>query len=102
VRRPLARPNRPSIPQRATGIGVSPVTGESMARAMRFTRNEIILAMRFRIAVVVRRAREPSFISATPFHADGSAGGAVRRGARYNSSDYAFARNARLNDGPSG
>jgi NO-binding membrane sensor protein with MHYT domain len=47
---------------------------------MRFTRNEIILAMRFRIAVVARRAREPSFISATPFDADGSAGGAAWRG----------------------
>jgi len=75
-------------------------------RFMRVTHDEIILATLFRIAVVIRRARDPSFISATPFDTDGSTGGVARRStthreaARY--SDYAFARNARLNDGPQG
>lgn len=40
--------------------------------------HEIILATRFRIAVVIRRARDPSFISATPLDTDGSIGGAMR------------------------
>lgn len=44
----------------------------------RVIHNEIILATRFRIAVVIRRARDPSFISATPLDADGSIGGAMR------------------------
>lgn len=48
---------------------------------MRVTRDEIILATRFRIAVVIRRARDPSFISATPFDTDGSTGGVARCGA---------------------
>lgn len=74
---------------------------------MRVIRDEIILATRFRIAVVIRRARDPSFISATPFDTDGSTGGLVRRdavrcGTTHSGSDYAFARNARLNDGPQG
>lgn len=54
------------------------------------------------------RAGDPSFISATPFDTDGSTGGAARRGVarhdtqRSSGSDYAFARNARLNDGLQG
>lgn len=47
-------------------------------RFMRVIRDEIILATRFRMAVVIRRARDPSFISATPFDSDGSTGGVAR------------------------